>query len=94
VITESFGNVNADLTKRARSVHQVVLSETANGEAKNRVVLEIRDGSESGSVLASVSAAPGETKQFSWPAAPLRSSSGVFVKKIGGGTAQYSITWS
>ena len=90
-VTTRAGNVSLDLSKSAKYLHQIVLTETAN--STNRVVVEVRDGSSGGTLMLSVPAAAGAITSITLDH-PILCSSGVYLNKIGSGTSAYVVVTS
>ena len=88
--TTRFGNVTGDLTRSARYVHHLNLTETA-GTAL--VGIEVRDGSAAGTLMATLRAPAGETRSLTFPH-PIRCPAGVYIARIGSGTANYQAVTS
>ena len=91
-ITTRITNGNVDLTKTARYVLQVTVSESGG---TNVVEVDIKDGSSGGNTIASIRCPAGQSAPpYVFPKPGLKCASGVFIFKAGTGTLNGSIITS
>jgi hypothetical protein len=90
-ITTRITNGNVDLTKIARYVQSITVSESG-GTAL--VEVDIKDGGSGGNTIASVRCPIGTSVPYTFPKPGLKCPSGVFLFKAGSGTLNGSIITS